>query len=156
MTLIIAESDPKAPGAVALLEASHALMHELFPPETNHAFSVDRLCAPNVRFYTARKSGQTVGTGALVIYEGYGEVKAMFTAPDARGLGAGAAILRAIEDHARSEGLPCLRLETGNTLHAAHRLYERQGFGFCGPFGSYREDPASLFMEKPLMALEPE
>ena len=66
------------------------------------------------------------------------------------GKGVAAAILRAVEDEARAEGLPWLRLETGNVLHAAHRLYERQGFTRCGPFGDYPEAASSIFMEKPL------
>lgn len=150
MTLIVAESDPRDPAATALLQASHALMEELFPSESNNSLSIDALCAPNITFFTARKAGQTIGTGALALKEGYGEVKSMFTAPQARGSGAGAALLRAIEDRARDAGLPYLRLETGNTLHAAHRLYQRQGFVFCERFGDYAEHPASLFMEKPL------
>ena len=43
-----------------------------------------------------------------------------------------------------------LRLETGNTLAPAHRLYERHGFQFCGPFGDYVANDTSLFMEKKL------
>lgn len=150
MTLIVAESDPRDPAATALLQASHALMEELFPSESNNYLSIDALCAPNIAFFTVRRSGQTIGTGALKALDGYGEVKSMFTAPQARGSGAGAALLRAIEDRAREVGLPYLRLETGNTLHAAHRLYQRHGFAFRGPFGEYAEHPASLFMEKPL------
>jgi len=42
------------------------------------------------------------------------------------------------------------RLETGDTLKAAHRLYEKHGFTFRGPFGEYPDLPESLFMEKRL------
>jgi putative acetyltransferase len=47
-----------------------------------------------------------------------------------------------------NEGLATLRLETGVKQQPAIRLYEAAGFRRCGPFGSYRDDPLSIFMEK--------
>lgn len=148
--ITVSEGDPRDPEATALLQASHALMQELFPSESNHFLSIDALCAPEISFFHALQGETVVGTGALARKGDYGEVKSMFTSPEARGSGAAGAILDAIEAKARALGLPMLRLETGNTLHAAHRLYERHGFTYSGPFGAYLEDPASLFMEKPL------
>ena len=43
-----------------------------------------------------------------------------------------------------------LKLETGSLLHAAHRMYERAGFTYCGPFGDYEDGEFSVFMEKAL------
>ncbi|KMW60541.1 IAA acetyltransferase [Candidatus Rhodobacter oscarellae] len=146
----VTEGDPRHPEAEALLKASHALMQELFPAEANHFLSVDALCAPEISFFHALKGETVIGTGALANKGDYGEVKSMFTASEARGTGAAGAILQAIETKARAMGLPVLRLETGDTLHAAHRLYERHGFTYRGPFGEYLDDPTSLFMEKPL------
>jgi putative acetyltransferase len=40
-----------------------------------------------------------------------------------------------------------LRLETGISQLEALGLYERAGFRRRGPFGEYREDPLSFFME---------
>ncbi|WP_137702680.1 GNAT family N-acetyltransferase [Marimonas lutisalis] len=148
--IIVEASNPHAPGARALLEASHALMESLFPSEANHYLSLDALTTPNIRFFTARDGATTLATGALAIQDGYGEVKSMFTHPEARGKGAAAAILRQIEDEARANALPILRLETGTGLDAAHRLYARHGFTACDPFGDYGDSPYSLFMEKPL------
>lgn len=148
--IIIAETDPREPAATALLQQSHALMQSLFPPEDNSYLSIDALCADNIHFYTARENGTLLGTGAVALYDDYAEVKSMFTAEAARGKGAAAAILRQIEDTARDAKVPWLKLETGNVLHAAHRLYARQGFTPCGPFGPYTENSSSIFMEKPL------
>lgn len=133
-----------------LIEASHALMQSLFPAESNHYLSLDALAGSDVLFFVARDGDAVLGCGALCLCDGYGEVKSMFTAPEGRGRGIAAALLTRIEAEARAAGLPCLRLETGDLLHEAHRLYARQGFDVCGPFGDYTDDPRSLFMEKRL------
>jgi len=77
-------------------------------------------------------------------------VKSMFVDPIARGSGTGAALMAALEAAARAEGLAVMRLETGDDLYPAHRLYQRHGFTRCGPFGDYDEGPHSVFMEKRL------
>ncbi|PIV80206.1 MAG: GNAT family N-acetyltransferase [Rhodobacteraceae bacterium CG17_big_fil_post_rev_8_21_14_2_50_63_15] len=150
LSVAVARDDPRDPGATALLRASHALMESLFPPEENFHLDIDALCAPDIRFFTARAAGSVLGTGALAIRDGYGEVKSMFVDEAARGRGVAEAILRRIEDEARTLALPCLRLETGISLHAALRLYRRHGFEHCRAFGDYPDSASSIFMEKPL------
>ena len=148
--LIVEAADPLAPGPKALLEASHALMQEMFPPDENYFLDFEELRAPDIRFFAAREGDVTLGTGALALKDGYGEVKSMFTAPAARGKGVAAALLRAIEDEALANDLPLLRLETGDPLDAAIRLYERAGFARRGIFGDYQPNSSSVFMEKRL------
>ncbi len=148
--LIIENGDPHAPDVTALLRSSHTLMLELFPPEDNYALEIDALTAPDIHFYVAREGVQVLGTGALAVKEGYGEVKSMFTSPGARGKGVAAALLRQIEDQARDLGLGALKLETGEALDAAVRLYERHGFARCDRFGEYPPNATSVFLEKPL------
>ncbi len=148
--IIIELGDPKHPQAAALLKASHALMQSLFPPEDNFFLSIDDLCVPSIRFFTAREGNTILGTCALAIKEGYGEVKSMFVNPEARGRGIADALMRQIEDEARSQDLEWLKLETGNLLHAAHKVYARHGFELCGPFGDYPDAPSSIFMQKRL------
>ncbi len=148
--IIVARTDPHDPQATALLQASHALMQSLFPPEDNFYLSIDDLCADNIHFFTARKDGMVLGTGALAVKDGYGEIKSMFVCEDARGKGVGDALLRQIEDQAKIEFLRMLKLETGNVLYAAHRLYARHEFVPCGPFGDYAQAASSIFMEKAL------
>lgn len=149
--LTVAPADPRAPGPRALLEASHALMRALFPPEDNYFLDIDALCEKSVHFFVARNGERTLGTGALAVREGYGEVKSMFTTPEARGKGVGDALLRALEAKARELGLGHLRLETAETLDSAIRLYERNGFKRRGIFGTYRPNKTSVFMEKTLV-----
>lgn len=141
-------ANPRAPGAAALLRASHALMQSLFPPEENFYLDIDALAAPDIRFFAAVAGETCLGTGALALRGGYGEVKSMFVDEAARGRGVADAILERIEDEARRHGLAALKLETGNVLHAAHRLYARHGFTACGPFGDYPDSASSIFMEK--------
>ena len=148
--IIVEPGNPRDPQATALLQASHALMESLFPPEDNHYLSIDALCTPDIHFFIARDGTTTLGTAALKNCGTYGEVKSMFVSESARGRGIADALLRQLEDHARSLGLPMMRLETGSLLHAAHRLYARHGFAPCGPFGAYTANQTSLFMEKPL------
>ncbi len=148
--IIVAKASPKDPEASVLLRASHALMQSLFPPEDNFFLDIDELCTDDIRFFAARIDGTIVGTGALALKDEYGEVKSMFVDEAARGKGVADAILRQIEDEARAHDLPVLRLETGNVLHAAHRLYARHGYVTRGPFGAYHAAPSSIFMEKAL------
>ena len=136
--------------ARGLLERSHDLMRSLFPPESNHFLGIAALEEPSIRFFVADSDGSIVGCGALAVRNGYGEIKSMFTEETCRGRGVADAILRAVEGAARAEELPILRLETGDKLRAAQRLYRRHGFKDRAPFGDYVEDPNSLFMEKTL------
>ena len=133
-----------------LIAASHRLMEALFPAESNHHLDIAALSAPEVRFFVAEAEGRIAGCAALVPKEGYGEVKSMFVDPAMRGYRIGARLLDRLEQAARALGLPLLRLETGDRLTAAIRLYTAHGFRQRGPFGDYRDDPLSIFMEKRL------
>lgn len=146
----VEQADPRDAEVSALLQQSHALMQALFSPDENHFLSIDELCAPDVTLFVARIDGRAVGTGALALREGYGEVKSMFTDKNFRGYGVAGALLTRIEEAASAHNLPYLRLETGDLLHEAHRLYVRHDFKDCGPFGDYDDSDASIFMEKVL------
>ncbi len=148
--IVVGRTDPRDPQATALLQASHALMQALFAPDENHFLSIDALCSEDVHFFTAREGDVILGTGAIKVNKDMAEVKSMFVAETARGRGVADAILRALEDRARELRLHWLRLETGDVLQAAHRLYARHGFLSCGPFGNYTENASSVFMEKRL------
>jgi putative acetyltransferase len=149
-TLTVRPADPRSEEARALLAQSHALLASLYPPEHNHYLSVDELAQPHIDFWIAQDDSQPFGCVALARLHGYGEVKSMFVDPTARGQGVGAALIRTLEDRARATGLAILRLETGDNLDAAHRLYRRHGFTETGPFGDYEEGPHSVFLEKRL------
>ena len=73
----------------------------------------------------------------------------MRTPAKLRGRGAGRAVLSEIIQTARQRGYRLLSLETGThpNFGAAQQLYRSAGFQVTGPFGSYLEDPHSLFMQ---------
>lgn len=148
MTLTVEPGDPHAAQATALLRRSHALMEALFPPEDNFHLDIDALTAPHITFFVAKQNDAILGTAALADMGAYGEVKSMFVDEATRGLGAGAALLERLEKEARAKHYGALRLETGNRLEAAIRLYERAGFTRRGPFGDYPAAKTSVFMEK--------
>lgn len=150
--MIVERADPRDPQVTALLQASHALMESLFPPEDNHYLSIDALCVPEVHFFAARDGDTVMGCGAFKALDDYGEVKSMFTAEAGRGKGVASAVLTQIETEARALELSALKLETGDLLHAAHKLYAKHGFILCEPFGDYEANASSIFMEKPLTA----
>lgn len=148
MSLSVQKGDPRSPEATRLLQASHALMNELFPAESCHYLEIEELCTPDITFLVVRDGPETIGCGALADKGEYGELKSMFTAPEARGKGAADALITELVKIAQEQNLPVVRLETGDKLTAAHKLYQKHGFTFCGPFGGYPEHPASLFMER--------
>lgn len=147
----VSPESPDQPEIAAFLAASDAYAQGLYPPESNHLVDLAALTAPNAFFYVARREGKALGCGALIIADdGWGEVKRMWVAPEARGQGVGRMLLGAIEAAAQDKGVAVLRLETGVRQSEAIGLYRRCGFSDCGPFGSYKPDPLSLFMEKRL------
>lgn len=101
-------------------------------------------------FVVAKAQQQVLGFGALVIKDGYGEIKRMYTHPAHRGQGVGWEVLLYLERAALQNGLAVLRLETGIYQPEALRLYQRAGYTYIAPFGDYRLDPLSVFMEKQL------
>ncbi len=134
----------------ALIAELDAYLQALSPPHSNHLVPVAALRRPNVVFLVARLGSELVGCGALVDLGEYAEIKRMYVRPDRRGAGVGRAMLDALVTQARERGLRLLRLETGIAQPQAQALYERAGFKLRGPFGQYREDPLSLFMERDL------
>lgn len=150
----VVPASPLDADVTRLIRASHALMDELFPAESNHHLQPEELAVPGVHFFAARRDGRIIGCGALAEKDGYGEIKSVFVDPDARGSGAAPALMRMLEDHARTLKLPLLRLETGDRLHAARKLYANHGFHERGPYGDYTDDPLSVFMEKRLEPVE--
>src|SRR3982074_1128823 len=149
--LKIAREDPSQPEILMLLRDGEEYSAKLYPAESNHHMPLPALRASNVCFLVVRDgNGRAVGTGALALNGAWAELKRMWVIPEARRLGVSKIILAALEARARSEGVRPLRLETGVENLAALGLSTRAGFERRDPFGDYRADPLSVFMQKDL------
>jgi len=107
------------------------------------------LVPPQGVFLLAWLDGVAIGCGGLkVAGEGVGEIKRMWVAPDARGLGVAQRLLDALEQQARMLGLVRVRLDTNRTLVEARALYARNGYSEIPP---YNDNPyADHWFEKSL------
>jgi putative acetyltransferase len=149
---VLIKVDDLSGAEVQALVARHlAGMHADSPPESVHAFDIAKLRQPGVTFWTIWLNRELAGMGALKQFGGdKGEIKSMRVADRFLGRGVGRAMLLYIIEQARVRGLKSLWLETGSTpsFDPALKLYESEGFAFCGPFGDYHEDPFSRFMTR--------
>ena len=90
---------------------------------------------PSGFFVVARLHGEAVGCGGLKRTDkATGEIKRVWTAPSARGIGVARRVLRTLESAARDMGLRTLRLGTNRALAEAHALYRKEGFREIGRF----------------------
>jgi ribosomal protein S18 acetylase RimI-like enzyme len=151
MPVVIARESPDTPDAVSLISELEAHLEPLYPPESRHGFSVNKLLAEAVAFFLLRADGTPAGCGGIKLVGGeYGEIKRMYVRPPFRGMGFGKLMLDHLANHARAHGLMLLRLETGIHQREAIGLYERMGFCRIPPFGPYTDDPLSRCYEKRL------
>jgi len=149
-TVTVAFETPTNPDLAAMHEARIAFNFEGYDPADCFTPPVSALADPDMRFRVARSEGAVVGMGALRIDEGWGEVKAVFVDPAARGKGVARALMEDIEATARAEGLGTLRLETGNLHKDALQFYPRLGWVEIPRFDPYPENETSLYFEKVL------
>lgn len=157
MSFTIAPETPLSDDVRALVQALNAWALEQTPREFTHHMTVEQMAQPDTTVFVARDAtGAAIGMGALKRHAGQlGEVKRMFTRPDARGGGLAGLIVCEIENRARQDGLARLALETGavDAFKPAWRVYERQGFRRCGAFLNYPPDsPHNIYYEKLLTA----
>lgn len=141
------------PAVVALLRTHFATMHATSPEESCHVLPVEAMTdrADLYLFAAWTAGGALAGVGAFQnLGKGQGEIKSMHTAESERRRGTGQAILDRLIAEARERGITHLWLETGSAeaFAPARALYRRNGFALCPPFGSYREDPNSVFMTR--------
>jgi GNAT superfamily N-acetyltransferase len=149
MSVAITMERPDSADAVALITELEAVLTPLYPTESRHGLSVERLIAEAVAFFVLRSDGVPASCGGVKLFgTDYGEVKRMYVRPQFRGSGFAKLILNRLADHARAHGVTLLRLETGIHQKEAVGLYEGLGFRRIPPFGAYKPDPLSLCYEK--------
>ena len=150
---VVEKLDPAGDDVRSLIAVSDAFYDGLYPPQSNHLESIDDLTAPGVLFVGCRVGGELAACGAAKRMQDddcYAEIKRVFVLPEFRGRGLSRAIMRYLEAQLERDGIRLLRLETGVHQPAAIGLYRNLGYHEREPFGAYRPDPLSVFMEKRL------
>jgi DNA-binding MarR family transcriptional regulator/GNAT superfamily N-acetyltransferase len=124
--------DPDDPRAQWCLRAYVAELDQRFPdgfdPGRSISASAHELRPPAGVMLLATLDGQPVGCGAVKFHiGGPSELKRMWVAPAARGIGLGRRLLTALEQQAITSN-PAVRLETNAALEDAIRLYRSSGY----------------------------
>lgn len=149
MGVSIEPASPDSPAARRIIAELEAELDPLYPEESRHGYSVDKLLSEGVDFFLVHYRGKPVGCGGVQLFgTEYGELKRMYISPAFRGLGLARTLVDHLAEHALHQGVSILRLETGVHQAEAIRLYEGMGFRQIPPFGPYRPDPLSLFYER--------
>jgi len=129
----VAIEDPESADARWCLERYFAELDARFEAgfDASQSISADapELRAPAGALLIARLHGRPVGCGALKFHPGApAELKRMWVAPNARGMGLGRRILEELERVARDGGARVVRLETNRALVEAIALYRGSGY----------------------------
>jgi putative acetyltransferase len=148
--LTIKPVDPAQTEVIRLIKQLDEYQASLYPPESNHLDSIDELARSNALFLAAYTGSEICGIGSVKLVDDYGEIKRVYVPSDQRGQGIAKAIMRELENHLTDHAVRYARLETGIHQKEAIRLYEKLGYRRIGPFGEYKEDPLSIFMQKKL------
>ena len=120
-----------------------------FDPARSISADARELVPPAGLLLIARLRDRPLGCGALKLHgRGPAELKRMWVAPSARGLGVGRRLLQALEQHARDAGASAVRLETNRALTQAIALYRRSGYVEVDAFND--EPYAHYWFEKRL------
>lgn len=100
-----------------------------FDPSLGISAEAHELTPPAGELLVARLRGRAIGCGALKLHDGApAELKRMWIAPDARGLGLGRRLLAELERHAGAAGARVVHLETNGNLKEAIQLYRSSGY----------------------------
>jgi len=109
-----------------------------------HDAEVDAMCVayaqPRCSYFVVERDGVVVGGGGVAPLAGgeadVCELRKMYFLPQARGIGAGTAMMQRCLDAARAHGFRRCYLETLTGMDAAQALYQRSGFvPICAPLG---------------------
>jgi GNAT superfamily N-acetyltransferase len=100
-----------------------------FDPTLGISAHPHELTPPAGLLLVAHLRDEPVGCGGLKFHDNApAELKRMWVAPQARGLGLGRRLLQELERHAREAGVTTLHLETNRNLTEAITLYRRSGY----------------------------
>jgi DNA-binding MarR family transcriptional regulator/ribosomal protein S18 acetylase RimI-like enzyme len=129
----VAVTDPRSPAAQRCLTAFGAELAERFEdgfdPARTRQLDAHDMIAPHGLLLVASLHAEPIGCCALRFHgDEPAELKRMWVAPDARGLGLGRRLVAEIESHAKANGVSVLRLDTNRALVQAIGLYRSAGY----------------------------
>ena len=148
--------DPASPDAQRCLRAYVAELHRRAPargfdPSTGATAHPHEVRPPNGAFVVAYLRGEAIGCGAVKHQPGnVSDIKRMWVAESARGLGLGRRLLEHLEGLAHERGSTEAHLETSDVLREAIALYRSAGYVEVPPFND--EPFADRWFAKPLVA----
>lgn len=151
--IALAEMDPRGDEARYCLREYYAELGRRFKQGFDVSLSRDPdakdMRRPRGSFIVAMSDTLPVGCVGLKGTDHlYAEIKRLWVAPSARGLGLGKRLMDAAEDAARALGIALLRLDTNSALPEAGQLYRTTGWREIPRFN---DDPyPDLFFEKRL------
>jgi N-acetylglutamate synthase and related acetyltransferases len=147
----IVATDPESATAFHCLESYYAELAARFsmgfdPAKAARLDSAD-MRPPRGQFLVALSDGLPSGcVGLKGTDKGFAEIKRLWVAPSARGLGLAKRLMSEVETRARDMGITTLRLDTNSALPEAAGLYRRTGWTEIERFN---DDPyPDLFFEK--------
>ena len=152
-TLSNARAEPRSEAARYCLGEYYAELSRRFEGGFEVALSRDPdasdMIAPRGAFFVAMSDGMPLGcVGLKGGGEDYAEIKRLWVAPSARGLGIARRLMDAAEEAARNLSIELLRLDTNSALTEAGQLYRSTGWTEIARFN---DDPyPDLFFEKRL------
>jgi DNA-binding MarR family transcriptional regulator/GNAT superfamily N-acetyltransferase len=130
-------ADPEHPDAVRCVTAYFDELHRRdgFDPSASLTVEPDEARPPRGLFLLAVLRGEAIGCGAVKhLPDGVSEIKRVWVADAARGMGVGRRLLEALEDEARRAGAHTARLDTNRTLTEAIAMYRSAGYDEVPPF----------------------
>jgi DNA-binding MarR family transcriptional regulator len=146
--------DPESPDAQRCLRAYVAELNRRAPergfdPSTGATAEPHEVRPPRGAFVVAYLRGEAAGCGAVKHHPGgVTDIKRMWLAESARGVGLGRRLLEHLEGLAREHGSSVAHLETSDVLPEAIALYRSAGYAEVEPFND--EPFADRWFAKPL------
>jgi DNA-binding MarR family transcriptional regulator/GNAT superfamily N-acetyltransferase len=147
----VAPEDPSHPDARFCLRSYFAELDRRgehgFDPAQGVSAEPHELRPPAGVLLLARLRGEPIGCGAVKLHGAEpAEIKRMWIAPAARGLGLGRRLLTELEGWALEHGARVLHMETNSVLHEALSLYGSAGYEQVPAFNA--EPFADVWLEK--------
>lgn len=139
----IVVADPTTVDAKRCLDSYYAELDDRFESGFDRGatrqVAASELRPPSGLLLLAYLGKEAVACGALKFHDGrVGEVKRLWVAPEARGVGLGRRLLATLESSAKKSGVKVIHLDTNRALTEAISLYKSSGYVEVEPFNEER------------------